>query len=103
METDVVLGFEPETSQPLLKVRHVAKLFRSADGSSRVAVLDDIDLDIEPGEVVALLGRRPQALEETAAIQEAGALASPVPATQAWESWMLPLNCRVLWPLLLFL
>ena len=57
METDVVLGFEPETSQPLLKVRHVAKLFRSADGSSRVAVLDDIDLDIEPGEVVALLGR----------------------------------------------
>ena len=44
-------------SQPLLKVRHVAKLFRSADGSSRVAVLDDIDLDIQPGEVVALLGR----------------------------------------------
>jgi NitT/TauT family transport system ATP-binding protein len=38
-------------------VRHVAKLFRSADGSSRVAVLDDIDLDIQPGEVVALLGR----------------------------------------------
>ena len=57
METDVVLGSEPGTSQPLLKVRHVAKLFRSADGSSRVAVLDDIDLDIEPGEVVALLGR----------------------------------------------
>ncbi|MBJ7491545.1 MAG: ATP-binding cassette domain-containing protein [Synechococcales cyanobacterium SupBloom_Metag_052] len=45
------------TSQPLLKVRHVAKLFRSADGSSRVAVLDDIDLDIQAGEVVALLGR----------------------------------------------
>ena len=57
METNVLLGSQPETCEPLLKVRHVAKLFRSADGSSRVAVLDDIDLDIEPGEVVALLGR----------------------------------------------
>ena len=57
METDALLAPSPGPSQPLLKVRHVAKLFRSADGSSRVAVLDDIDLDIQPGEVVALLGR----------------------------------------------
>ena len=57
METDALLASQPVTSQPLLKVRHVAKLVRSADGSSRVAVLDDIDLDIQPGEVVALLGR----------------------------------------------
>ena len=57
METEAVLASTQGTSQPLLKVRHVAKLFRSADGSSRVAVLDDIDLDIQPGEVVALLGR----------------------------------------------
>lgn len=57
MEIDASLASQPVTSQPLLKVRHVAKLFRSADGSSRVAVLDDIDLDIQPGEVVALLGR----------------------------------------------
>jgi NitT/TauT family transport system ATP-binding protein len=57
MEIDASLAFQPVTSQPLLKVRHVAKLFRSADGSSRVAVLDDIDLDIQAGEVVALLGR----------------------------------------------
>jgi len=57
METDTSLASQPVTSQPLLKVRHVAKLFRSADGSSRVAVLDDIDLDIQAGEVVALLGR----------------------------------------------
>jgi predicted ABC-type transport system involved in lysophospholipase L1 biosynthesis ATPase subunit len=49
-------------------VRHVAKLFRSADGSSRVAVLDDIDLDIQPGEVVALLGRRWQRQEHPAAV-----------------------------------
>ena len=57
MEIDALLASQPVTSQPLLKVRHVAKLFRSADGSSRVAVLDDIDLDIQAGEVVALLGR----------------------------------------------
>ena len=57
MEIDASLASQPVTCQPLLKVRHVAKLFRSADGSSRVAVLDDIDLDIQPGEVVALLGR----------------------------------------------
>jgi len=57
METEALLASDGVTSQPLLKVRHVAKLFRSADGSSRVAVLDDIDLDIQPGEVVALLGR----------------------------------------------
>jgi predicted ABC-type transport system involved in lysophospholipase L1 biosynthesis ATPase subunit len=42
---------------PLLRLRHVAKLFSSADGRSRVAVLDEIDLDIAAGEVVALLGR----------------------------------------------
>jgi len=42
---------------PLLRLRHVAKLFSSADGRSRVAVLDEIDLDIAEGEVVALLGR----------------------------------------------
>ena len=57
MDTNALLASDDVTSQPLLKVRHVAKLFRSADGSSRVAVLDDIDLDIQPGEVVALLGR----------------------------------------------
>ena len=57
MEIDASMASQPVTSQPLLKVRHVAKLFRSADGSSRVAVLDDIDLDIQAGEVVALLGR----------------------------------------------
>ena len=57
MDTDASLASQPMVSQPLLQVRHVAKLFRSADGSSRVAVLDDIDLDIQPGEVVALLGR----------------------------------------------
>ncbi len=57
METDAMQAIPQGACQPLLKVRHVAKLFRSADGSSRVAVLDDIDLDIQPGEVVALLGR----------------------------------------------
>jgi len=57
METNALIVSPLVPSQPLLKVRHVAKLFRSADGSSRVAVLDDIDLDIQPGEVVALLGR----------------------------------------------
>jgi NitT/TauT family transport system ATP-binding protein len=57
MEIEAMQASSPGASQPLLMVRHVAKLFRSADGSSRVAVLDDIDLDIQPGEVVALLGR----------------------------------------------
>ena len=47
----------PIQAQPLLRIRQVAKLFRSADGSSQVAVLDQVDLDIEAGEVVALLGR----------------------------------------------
>ena len=41
----------------LLSLRQVAKLFRSADGHNRVAVLDGLDLDIHAGEVVALLGR----------------------------------------------
>jgi len=44
-------------AHPLLRIRQVAKLFRSADGSSQVAVLDQLDLDIDAGEVVALLGR----------------------------------------------
>jgi NitT/TauT family transport system ATP-binding protein len=43
--------------EPLLSLRQVARLFRSADGSSDVAVLDAIDLDLASGEVVALLGR----------------------------------------------
>jgi NitT/TauT family transport system ATP-binding protein len=47
----------PIQAHPLLRIRQVAKLFRSADGSSQVAVLDQLDLDIEEGEVVALLGR----------------------------------------------
>lgn len=47
----------PLQAHPLLRIRQVAKLFRSADGSSQVAVLDQLDLDIEEGEVVALLGR----------------------------------------------
>lgn len=41
----------------LLSLRQVARLFRSADGNSDVPVLDAIDLDVEAGEVVALLGR----------------------------------------------
>ena len=43
--------------EPLLSLHQVARLFRSADGSSDVAVLDAIDLDVACGEVVALLGR----------------------------------------------
>jgi NitT/TauT family transport system ATP-binding protein len=44
-------------SPPLLRLQQVAKLFSSADGHSQVAVLDELNLEIHGGEVVALLGR----------------------------------------------
>ncbi len=47
----------PSDSPPLLRLQQVAKLFDSADGLSQVAVLDELDLEIQAGEVVALLGR----------------------------------------------
>ncbi|QBX55677.1 ABC transporter ATP-binding protein [Nocardioides seonyuensis] len=40
---------------PAIRARGLRKTFRSTDGSSVVAV-DDVDLTIEPGEIVAFLG-----------------------------------------------
>lgn len=43
------------TPEPIIELHHVAKRFRGADGSAR-AVLEDVDLHLDPGEIVALLG-----------------------------------------------
>ncbi|KAF7600715.1 MAG: nitrate ABC transporter ATP-binding protein [Candidatus Dactylopiibacterium carminicum] len=42
--------------QALIELRDVGKTFRSADGSAR-SVLEHVDFDLRPGEIVALLGQ----------------------------------------------
>lgn len=43
-----------EALQPALSARHVAKTYR--DGVEAVAVLQDVNLDVQPGETVAIVG-----------------------------------------------
>ena len=45
------------TQTPLIEVRDISKRFPNPEGKSEFTVLDGIDLSIESGEVVALLGR----------------------------------------------
>ena len=44
-----------EAQEPIIDLQHVGKGFRAADGNAR-PVLQDVDLHLAPGEIVALLG-----------------------------------------------
>jgi NitT/TauT family transport system ATP-binding protein len=46
-----------ERPAPLIELRHVSKSYVSADGGSPVTVLDDINLEVQEGEMLALLGQ----------------------------------------------
>ena len=49
-------GSAPD-SAPLIELRHVSKSYSSVDGAAPVTVLDDINLDVRDGEMLALLGQ----------------------------------------------
>jgi NitT/TauT family transport system ATP-binding protein len=44
-------------SAPLIELRHVSKSYAGADGGTPVTVLDDINVEVRDGEVLALLGQ----------------------------------------------
>ena len=44
-------------SAPLIELRHVSKSYSGADGGAPVTVLDDINLEVADGEMLALLGQ----------------------------------------------
>jgi NitT/TauT family transport system ATP-binding protein len=46
-----------EGPAPLIELRHVSKSYVSADGGTPVTVLDDISLEVQEGEMLALLGQ----------------------------------------------
>jgi NitT/TauT family transport system ATP-binding protein len=52
--TDV---FHRSDEAPLIELRHVSKAYTGADGAPPVTILDDINLEVREGEVVALLGQ----------------------------------------------
>jgi NitT/TauT family transport system ATP-binding protein len=64
MSADALLTERPDQSReivdataPLIELRHVSKSYMSADGGSPVIVLDDINLEVREGEMLALLGQ----------------------------------------------
>jgi len=53
-------GLPPEQvagAAPLIELRHASKSYAGADGGAPVTVLDDINLDVRDGEMLALLGQ----------------------------------------------
>lgn len=42
---------------PLIELRHVSKSYEGADGGAAVTVLDDINLEVRDGEMLAILGQ----------------------------------------------
>ncbi len=44
-------------SAPLIELRHVSKSYSGTDGAPPVTVLDDINLEVRDGEMLALLGQ----------------------------------------------
>lgn len=42
---------------PLIELRHVSKSYSGAEGSTAVTILDDINLEVRDGEMLALLGQ----------------------------------------------
>ncbi|BCS31158.1 ABC transporter ATP-binding protein [Luteitalea sp. TBR-22] len=63
----------PATSSPLVKVRQLEKTYRR--GSERIAVLQGVDLDIAPGEFLALMG--PSGSGKTTLLNLLGGLDQP--------------------------
>ncbi len=60
VETLLAEGPRPETapgSAPLIELRHASKSYSGADGAAPVTVLDDINLEVRDGEMLALLGQ----------------------------------------------
>src|SRR5215475_2810362 len=63
MPTDTLLVDRPDllaratAGAPLVELRHVSKAYASADGGPQVIVLDDINLEVREGEMLALLGQ----------------------------------------------
>lgn len=60
VETLVADGPRPEAARgsvPLIELRHASKSYSSADGAAPVTVLDDINLEVRDGEMLALLGQ----------------------------------------------
>src|SRR5215471_5187468 len=47
----------PGGLEPLIELRHVSKSYVGADRGSPVTVLDDINLEVREGEMLALLGQ----------------------------------------------
>ena len=43
--------------EPLIELRHVSKSYPTTDGGTRVTILDDVNLDVREGELLALLGQ----------------------------------------------
>ena len=50
-------GVSAGTGEPLLELRHVSKSYPTTDGGTRVTILDDVNLEIREGEMLALLGQ----------------------------------------------
>ena len=64
MPADTLLAARPNPTlqrdgimAPLIELRHVSKLYVSPDGGPPVTVLDDINLEVREGEMLALLGQ----------------------------------------------
>src|SRR5450432_1542701 len=61
MAADALLDERPRHSAanlpPLIELRHASKSYMSADGGSPVIVLDDINLEVREGEMLAVLGQ----------------------------------------------
>ena len=45
------------SGEPLIELRHVSKSYPTTDGGTRVTILDDVNLEIREGEMLALLGQ----------------------------------------------
>src|SRR5664279_3757147 len=43
--------------EPMIELRHVSKSYPTTDGGTRVTILDDVNLEIREGEMLALLGQ----------------------------------------------
>ncbi len=43
--------------EPLIELRHVSKSYPTTDGGTRVTILDDVNLEVREGEMLALLGQ----------------------------------------------
>jgi len=47
----------PTADSALIRAKQVSKSFELPDGNGVFTVLDDVNLSVQPGEIVALLGR----------------------------------------------